>query len=239
MLLNGLAVYFTCSIHRGDLSLDMMQQLSLGTDWPPITKPAKWTASRRPVVVFGALIGSSLTSKADTEEIDLLVKDEVFKTGGYGDPPKGLPSELSESEPTSEEFLAYVNSAYERELDVLDRMIADASQKKDELAKMREETKKWTAQRTRMLNQYAKTRVQINFEQLWNEGQDIFEAAYKAQRSSTLMETPLKLPPGVPTIQTAIRSMAAMVWFFEKFDSLEAESNHTLEAESKTDNLKD
>jgi hypothetical protein len=31
-----------------------------------------------------------------------------------------------------------------------------------------------------MLNQYAKTKEQINFEQLWNEGQDIFEAAYKA-----------------------------------------------------------
>jgi hypothetical protein len=84
-----------------------------------------------------------------------------------------------------------------------------------------------------MLNQYAKTKEQINFEQLWNEGQDIFKAAYKAQRSSTLMEKPLKLPPGVPTIQTAIKSMAAMVWFFEKFDTLEAESNNTLGAESK------
>jgi hypothetical protein len=47
------------------------------------------------------------------------------------------------------------------------------------------------------------------------------------------MEKPLKLPPGVPTIQTAIKSMAAMVWFFEKFDTLEAESNNTLGAESK------
>jgi hypothetical protein len=60
--------------------------------------------------------------------------------------PPGVPNDISEAGPTSEEFLGYVNAAYERELDVLDRMIAEASMKKDALAKMKEETKGWEQQ---------------------------------------------------------------------------------------------
>jgi hypothetical protein len=222
--MKGLDVNLTSSIQRGDLSPAEMQKLGLNTDaWPPINKPTKWTAPRRTVVTFGALIGSSFSSKPDTEEIGFMVKDEVIRSGGYGEPPRGIPNDISESGPTSAEFLGYVNSAYERELDVLDRMIAEATMKKDALAKMREDTKAWACEKTLMLNRYAKTKEPINFEHLWAEGKEIFESAYKAQRQSTLLDKPL--PPGIPSVQTAIKSMAAMVWFFDNIETLEAESD--------------
>jgi hypothetical protein len=227
----GLDVNFISSIQKGDLSAAEMQKLGHNADvWPPVCKPNKWTGLGRKAVTFGALIGSSLTSKVDTEEIDILVKEEVIRSGGYGQPPPGVPKEISESGPTSEEFLNYVNAAYEQELDVLDRMIAEASMKKEALAKMKEETKGWAAEKTLMLNRYAKTKEHINFEQLWAEGKDMFEAAFKAQRQHTLFEKPF--PPGVPSVQTAIKSIAAMVWFFDNFETLEADADNKEKADT-------
>jgi hypothetical protein len=103
----------------------------------------------------------------------------------------------------------------------LDRMIAEATMKKHALAKMKEKTKGWAQQKTMMRNQYANAQRIINFEEIWNDGQEIFKLAYRAQRQKALHNKPL--PPGVPSIENAIRSMSAMGWFFEGLDHTQAD----------------
>jgi hypothetical protein len=212
------------SIQKGDPPKAELQKLV--EKWIPINKPPKWAATRRTVATFGALIGGP-SAKPDLEEIDLAIKEEVSRTGGYGDPPRGIPEDIVESGPTSTELLGYVNTAYERELDVLDHMIAEAASKKKALTKLSEEAKAWAAEKTMMLNQYAKTREHINFDQIWEEGREIFKTAYKAQRQNTLSEKPF--PPGVPSVQTAIKSMSAMVWFFDNYEALEGQKEDASE----------
>jgi hypothetical protein len=121
-----------------------------------------------------------------------------------------VPLAVSLEQPRAEGKISFVNYAYVREPDVLDSMIAGATSKNNSTAKLRAETKAWAQPKTAMLNRYANAQCHINFE-------EIFKQAYKAQRQQALHNKPL--PPGVPPLQTTVRSLSAMVWFFDGLDT--------------------
>jgi hypothetical protein len=113
-----------------------------------------------------------------------------------------VPLAVSLEQPRAEGNISFVNYAYGREPDVLDSMIAEATSKNNSTAKLRAETKAWAQQKTVMLNRYANAQRHINFEEIVKQA---------------LHNKPL--PPGVPPLQTAVRSLSAMGWFFEGLDT--------------------
>jgi hypothetical protein len=140
------------SIFKGDMSTAEYAHhgISMNT-WPELYKPKKWDGTRRMVAIFGSLPGSTFSGKVDNDELNQAVRDDVARSGGYGTPPEGLPADIecAAAEPTSEAFLMYVNAAYERELDALDKRIVEATAKKVHLAKQKEETQAWASQMLR------------------------------------------------------------------------------------------
>jgi hypothetical protein len=116
-----------------------------------------------------------------------------------------VPLAVSLEQPRAEGKISFVKYAYMREPDVLDSMIAEATSKNDSIARRRAETKAWAQQKMAMLNRYANAQCYINFK-------EIFKQAYKAQRQHAL-------PPEVPSLQTAVRSLSPMGWFFEGLDT--------------------
>jgi hypothetical protein len=223
------------SIFKGDMNTAeySIHGISKNT-WPELYKPKKWDGTRRMVAIFGTLPGSTFSGKVDNDELNQAVRDDVLRSGGYGTPPEGLPADIecAAAEPTSEAFLTYVNAAYERELDALDKRIVEATAKKINLAKQKEETQAWASQKAIMLNQWAKVHEQLNFDAIWEDGRKMFQNAYKAQRQMSLIGKPF--PPGVPSCENAIRSMAAMAWFFENYDNLDDNPSPETPKESDT-----
>jgi hypothetical protein len=87
-----------------------------------------------------------------------------------------------------------------------------------------------------MLNQYAKAQRHLNFEEIWNEGEEMSQfrrnlerrrgdvkETYRAELQKVLHDKPL--PRGVPSMENAIRSMSPMVWFFEGPDDTQADGS--------------
>jgi hypothetical protein len=59
-------------------------------------------------------------------------------------------------------------------LDALDKRIVEATAKKLNLAKQKEETQAWASQKAIMLNQWAKVHEQLNFDVIWEDGRKMF-----------------------------------------------------------------
>jgi hypothetical protein len=208
----GLDVHGVSSIHRGDLDPGQMHQLGLSPNsWPPIEKPKKWTLPRRIVTTFGALLGSTFSGTCEVE-IDSQIKEEVILAGGYGKLPVGFPEEYAE-EPTAEEALTFINNVYQKEIDALEKIRMEAEEKLLRLVKKKEHAMTWHKHKVSLVNQYRQEQSRLDFDTIFDDARRTFEAAYNAQRAHATVNEPF--PHGMPSCETALRSFAAMCWWFD------------------------
>jgi hypothetical protein len=119
-------------------------------------------------------------------------------------------------EPGALTLLGYATTAVERELDALDRQIAAAHARQDALIAGRREAEHWIAEHAHMLNVWAKADQRLDFTAIWADGQHYWEQAYLEQRRAQIHKRPI--PPGAPSCATAVRSFAAMAWWFDHRD---------------------
>jgi hypothetical protein len=198
------------SIQKGDPPKAELQKLV--EKWIPINKPPKWAATRRTVATFGALIGGP-SGKPELEDIDLVVKEEVSRSGGYGALPPGLPEEYHDT-PTAEEAVTFLNNAYQKEIDALEKIKMDAEDKLLGLSKKKDQAVAWYRHKVHMMNQYRQIQDKLDFDTIFNDAKRTFEAAYAAQRANATVNQPI--PAGIPSCETALRSFGAMCWWFER-----------------------
>jgi hypothetical protein len=203
-------------IHKGDLEPGQMQKLGLNPNsWPPIQKPAKWSNPRRNVTTYGALLGSTFSGACEVE-IDEQIKDEVNMAGGYGALPPGLPEEFHNT-PTAEEAVTFLNNAYQKEIDALEKIKMDAEDKLLGLSKKKDQAVAWYRHKVHMVNQYRQIQDKLDFDTIFNDAKRTFESAYAAQRANATVNQPI--PAGIPSCETALRSFGAMCWWFERIQA--------------------
>jgi hypothetical protein len=200
-------------IHKGDLEPGQMQKLGLNPNsWPPIQKPAKWSNPRCNVTTNGALLGSTFSGACGVE-IEDQIKDEVNVAGGYGKLRTSFPEEIHDS-PTAEEAVTFLNNAYQKEIDALEKIRMDAEQKLTCLAKKKEHALSWYRHKVSMINQYRQIQSKLDFDNIFDDAKRTFEAAYAAQRAHATVDEPI--PAGILSCETALRSFGAMCWWFER-----------------------
>jgi hypothetical protein len=208
---------------RGDLSPAQLEGCGISatgpTAWPQIDKPTRWVGTRRSVEMCGRLPGAPFDGSVEPVELGQLISAEVQANGGYGTPPAGLPTDDHEMEPGALTLLGYATTAVERELDALDRQIAAAHARQDALIAGRREAEHWVAEHAHMLNVWAKADQRLDFTAIWADGQHYWEQAYLEQRRAQIHNRPI--PPGAPSCATAVRSFAAMAWWFDHRDRSE------------------
>jgi hypothetical protein len=124
-----------------------------------------------------------------------------------------LSAALNKDEPTADEALTFINNVYQKEIDALEKIRMEAEEKLLRLVKKKEHAMTWHKHKVSLVNQYRQEQSRLYFDTMFDDARRTFEAAYNAQRAHATVNQ--AFPHGVPSCATALRSFAAMCWWFD------------------------
>jgi hypothetical protein len=80
--------------------------------------------------------------------------------------------------------VTFLNNAYQKEIDALEKIRMDAEEKLTGLAKKKDHALSWYRHKVQMINQYRQLQAKLDLDTIFDDAKRTFETAYAAQRAN-------------------------------------------------------